>query len=85
MVLLCFFILMLGCASQEQSTQGIIETNDKPIIDYQVDVIEYEIEVGKLLYRKDKMAADATDLIFQKGILPNDKRVHGWVGEFLGR
>jgi len=30
-ILICFFILLIGCASQKQLTQGNLETNNKPM------------------------------------------------------
>jgi hypothetical protein len=35
--------------------------------------------LGKALYEKDMLAAWATDAMFREKILPNDKRIRGWV------
>lgn len=43
------------------------------------DEVKQAVILGKALYQKDMLAAWATDAMFREKILPNDKRIRGWV------
>lgn len=71
-----FISLLIGCAEHpiKESAPDYIK-----ITEAHRDEIGKQSELGAAIYQKDKLAASATDYLFQKGILPNDTRPRGWV------
>jgi hypothetical protein len=76
-IFIALVLFLSACASNKEVAAPKPEYT--PITDIQLAFVAEEIKVGKLLYKKDKLAADATDFLFEKNILPNDSRIRGWV------
>ncbi len=76
-IIISTILFLTACASTMNPSKPVRKYT--PISDQHRAFVREESETGKLLYKKDQLAANATDFLFAKNILPNDSRIKGWI------
>jgi hypothetical protein len=85
MSLKCLFICFLLVAFSMPAYESMVicgeisaETS-VPLSSQEKDQIQRAESLGRQIYENDTLAAMATDVLFDRGILPKDNRVRGWI------
>lgn len=69
-------VLSVGCGAQPVKDS---EPDYLKVTEAHIEETERQSQLGAAIYQKDRLAASATDYLFEKGVLPNDTRIKGWV------